>query len=142
MEQALEEARKAFKRGEVPIGALVVYEGRIIGTGYNQRETLQRSSAHAEMLAIDEANRFMGSWRLEECTLYVTLEPCPMCAGAAILSRVDRLVYGAKDNKNGVHVSGPDLFAGPFNHCVEVKGGVLAEESKALIQRFFRTLRK
>ena len=142
MQEALQEAHKALKKQEVPIGAVVVCEDAIVGRGYNQRETLQRSTAHAEVIAIDEACRTLGSWRLEDCTIYVTVEPCPMCAGTIIQSRIKRLVYAAADNKNGAHVSGINVFNGPFNHTVDIDSGVMAEESKELIQAFFSSLRK
>ncbi len=141
MLEALEEARKAARIDEVPIGAVVVLDGKIVGRGHNRRETLQQADAHAEILAIREACETIGSWRLDGCTLYVPLEPCPMCAGAAIQSRVKRLVYGAKDNKNGAHVSGINVFAGEFNHEVQVEGGLLGEDSRRLLLDFFKALR-
>ncbi len=142
MTEALNEAKKALAKDEVPIGAVVVYEGAIIGRGYNQRETLQRATAHAEIIAIDEACRTLGSWRLEDCTIYVSVEPCPMCAGTIIQSRIKRLVYAASDNKNGAHVSGLNVFEGPFNHKVAIDSGVLAQESRQMIRKFFSSLRK
>ncbi len=142
MREALKEAKKAHEKNEVPIGAIVVVDDEIIGRGHNERETRQKSTAHAEIIAIEKACEVVGSWRLEDATMYVTLEPCPMCAGAIILSRIKRLVYGAKDNKNGAHVSSDiNLFAGSFNHHVAVEGGLEAEKCRQMIKDFFFTLR-
>ena len=141
MREALKEAERAYKIDEVPIGAVIVYQGEIIARAHNLRETKQVTASHAEMLAIDKACKAIGSWRLEECTLYVTLEPCPMCAGTAIQSRLKRLVYGAKDDKNGAHLSSIELFKGDFNHKVEVEGGLLADEAQKLLKDFFKALR-
>lgn len=143
MREALAEAEKACALGEVPIGAVVVRDGEVIGRGRNLRETLLDSSAHAEILALREAARKIGDWRLTGCTLYVTIEPCPMCAGALVQFRVSRLVYGARDPKAGAVDSLVDLVRDPrFNHRVEVISGVLEEECRAVIQRFFRGLRE
>jgi tRNA(adenine34) deaminase len=142
MREALKEAAKAGILKEVPIGAVVVKDDTIIARGYNLRESLQKSTAHAEIVAIEAACDTLGTWRLEECTLYVTVEPCPMCAGAMIQSRVKRVVYGASDNKTGAHVSNINVFSGAFNHQVEVVPHVLKEESVALLKNFFSTLRK
>ncbi len=143
MREALAEARKACARGEVPVGAVVVRDGEIIGRGHNLRETLMDSSAHAEMLALREAAQKTGDWRLTGCTVYVTIEPCPMCAGALVQFRVSRLVYGAKDPKAGAVDSVVDLVRNPrFNHQVEVVSGVLEEECRSIIQRFFKDLRE
>ena len=141
MREALKEAERAYKIDEVPIGAVIVYQGEIIARAHNLRQTKQVTASHAEMLAIDKACKAIGSWRLEECTLYVTLEPCPMCAGTAIQSRLKRLVYGAKDDKNGAHLSSIELFKGDFNHKVEVEGGLLADEAQKLLKDFFKALR-
>lgn len=142
MREALVEAGKAYALGEVPIGAVVVYKDKIIGRGHNLRETLKDSTAHAEILAMREAARFIGDWRLNGATLYSTIEPCPMCAGAMIQFRVTTLVYGAADPKAGAVDSVVDLVREPrFNHRVEVVAGVLEEECRAVIQRFFRELR-
>ncbi len=142
MKEALKEAEKARGKNEVPIGAVVVVDDEIIGRGHNERETRQRSTAHAEIIAIEKACEVVDSWRLEDATIYVTLEPCPMCAGAIILSRIKRLVYGAKDNKNGAHVSSDvNVFAGAFNHRVAVEGGLEAEKSRKIIKDFFLALR-
>ncbi|MEK3806629.1 MULTISPECIES: tRNA adenosine(34) deaminase TadA [unclassified Metabacillus] len=143
MELAVKEALKAKAIGEVPIGAVIVLNDEVIGTGYNLRETDQRSIAHAEMIAIDEACRRTGSWRLEDATMYVTLEPCPMCAGAIVLSRVKRVVYGAADPKGGCAGTLMNLLdESRFNHQSEVTRGVLEEECGRLLSDFFRELRE
>lgn len=142
MREALAEARKAYGLGEVPIGAVVVLNGEIIGRGHNLREVLDDSTAHAEIMAMREAARAMGDWRLEDTTLYSTIEPCPMCAGAIVQFRVKTLVYGAKDPKAGAVDSLLDLVRDPrFNHRVEVVSGVLEEECAGIIRAFFRELR-
>ncbi|WP_411334258.1 tRNA adenosine(34) deaminase TadA [Metabacillus indicus] len=143
MELAVKEALKAKAIGEVPIGAVIVLNDEVIGAGYNLRETDQRSIAHAEMIAIDEACRRTGSWRLEDATMYVTLEPCPMCAGAIVLSRVKRVVYGASDPKGGCAGTLMNLLdESRFNHQSEVTRGVLEEECGRLLIDFFRELRE
>ncbi|OIJ16320.1 tRNA-specific adenosine deaminase [Anaerobacillus arseniciselenatis] len=143
MEKAIELAKKAEGINEVPIGALVVKDGEVIAEAYNLREVEQRAIAHAELLAIDQACEKLNTWRLTGCTLYVTLEPCPMCAGAIIQSRVDRVVYGARDPKAGCVGSIYDLLNEQrFNHQCEVERGVLAEECGELLTNFFRKLRK
>ncbi|KEZ47469.1 MULTISPECIES: tRNA adenosine(34) deaminase TadA [Metabacillus] len=143
MELAVKEALKAKAIGEVPIGAVIVLNDEVIGAGYNLRETDQRSIAHAEMIAIDEACRRTGSWRLEDATMYVTLEPCPMCAGAIVLSRVKRVVYGASDPKGGCAGTLMNLLdESRFNHQSEVTRGVLEEECGRLLSDFFRELRE
>jgi tRNA(adenine34) deaminase len=142
MREALAEAERAGAIGEVPIGAVVVRGGEVIGRGHNRRETDGDPLAHAELLAIREAARRMGGWRLTECTLYCTLEPCPMCAGALVNSRVERLVYGAADPKAGWCGTLGNLVQDPrLNHRLEVTAGVLAEESAALLRGFFASLR-
>lgn len=138
---ALEQAKQAAALGETPIGAVLVWEDRIVAQTHNRRELDKLATAHAELLAIEEANRVLGGWRLHKGTLYVTLEPCPMCAGAIINARIRRVVYGASDRKAGCCGSLTDLFAVPFNHHPEIEGGVLAEESAALLSEFFRQLR-
>lgn len=139
---ALDEARTAADEGEVPVGAVVVHRGRIIGRGRNARERLQDATAHAEIVAIGAASSALGSWRLEDCTLYVTLEPCPMCMGACLNARVPRVVFGAREPKAGACGSVCDLRAPVgYNHRVEVSDGILATESAALLQGFFRALR-
>lgn len=143
MYMAIMEAKKAREIGEVPIGAVIVFENEIIATGYNVRETTQSTLAHAELAAIKEANKKIGSWRLEDCTLYVTLEPCPMCAGAIIQSRIKRVVYGAKDPKAGCAGTLMNLLdENRFNHQAELTTGVLEEECSSLLTSFFRELRK
>ena len=142
MELALEQARLAANLNETPIGAVLVWEGEAVASAFNRRELDRIATAHAEILAINEACRKLGGWRLHKATLYVTLEPCPMCAGAIINARIKRVVYGASDRKAGCCGSILDLFREPFNHHPEVTGGVLAEESAALLSSFFKKLRK
>ena len=143
MGEALREAETAAERGEVPIGAVVVHEGRVIGRGHNQTEMLRDATAHAEMLALTQAAEALGNWRLTGATLYCTVEPCTMCCGAMVLSRVERLVYGAADPKFGAVVSIADVLGNPrHNHRVQVLSGVRADEAAALLQAFFRSLRK
>jgi tRNA(adenine34) deaminase len=141
MAQALVSAAEAAAEGEVPVGALVVSEGRIIGRGRNRTEATRQAVAHAELEALRKASGVVGDWRLNGCTLYVTVEPCPMCAFAAVLSRLDRIVYGAADPKFGGCGSVVDVPAAPFNHRLAVRGGVLADECADLLREFFRTRR-
>jgi tRNA(adenine34) deaminase len=142
MRQALEEARRAAEHGDVPIGAVAVRAGEIIARAHNRREIDGDPTAHAELIAIREASKVIGHWRLENVTLYCTLEPCAMCAGAMVLARLPRLVYGTVDPKAGAGGSVMDLLAHPrLNHRVEVLGGLLAEESAALLVQFFGRLR-
>ena len=142
MRAALALAYAAAADGEVPVGCVIVdAEGRIIGRGRNRRERTHRADAHAEMEAIAEACRARGTWRLDECTLYVTLEPCPMCAGAIINARIPALYYGAKDEKAGCCGSVLNLFEERFNHHPRIYGGVLEAECSALLQSFFQNLR-
>ncbi len=142
MKEALLEAGKAFLIGEVPVGAVVVLDGEIIGRGYNRRETDADPTAHAEIQALRDAGAKQGGWRLAGATLYVTLEPCPMCAGALLQARVERVVYGADDPKAGSAGSQLNLLQFPgFNHQVKILGGVLKKECAALLQDFFRTCR-
>lgn len=143
MQAAIEEAKKAQNLGEVPIGAVIVKDGEIIARGYNLRETSQLSNAHAEMIAIAKANEMVGSWRLEDCTLYVTLEPCPMCAGAIVQSRIPTVVFGAHDPKGGCCGTIYNLLdESKFNHRCELVSGVLEEECGQLLSDFFRNLRQ
>ncbi|HDR4514842.1 TPA: nucleoside deaminase [Bacillus cereus] len=143
MQLAIEEAKKAEAIQEVPIGAVIVLNGEVISAAHNLRETEQRSIAHAELLAIDEACKKLGTWRLEDATLYVTLEPCPMCAGGIVLSRVKRVVYGAGDPKGGCAGTLMNLLTDErFNHQCEVVAGVLEEECGTLLTNFFREIRK
>lgn len=142
MREAIAEARKAEELGEVPIGAVIVHNDEIIGRGYNLRETTFDATAHAEMVAIREASRHLGAWRLLNCSLYVTLEPCPMCAGAIVQSRVPQLIYGTLDPKAGCAGTLMNLLQeSRFNHRTEVIEGILQEECAALLTQFFRRLR-
>jgi len=143
MRLALEEAYKAYSTYEVPVGAVIVNNGKIIGTGYNQRETLKDPTAHAEIIAIRQASENLGGWRLLDSTMYVTLEPCAMCAGAIVNSRIKRVVIGAMDPKRGCCGSVMNLLMNEhFNHKVEITYGVLEEECSNLIKDFFKNLRE
>jgi tRNA(adenine34) deaminase len=138
MRLALGEARQAFDEGEVPIGAIVVHQDQVIAAAHNQREVLRDPTAHAEMIAITQAAEALGSWRLLECTLYVTLEPCPMCAGAIVQARLPAVVYGAADPKAGAcHTLYQITADARLNHQSIVLGGVLADECRAILQEFF-----
>lgn len=142
MQVALDAAKIAEENGDVPIGAVIVYQNQIIGKAYNQREQLKDPTAHAEIIALTQAAAFLESWRLNDCTMYVTLEPCPMCAGALVLSRMDRLVYGCDDPKTGAVKSLYNIVQDErLNHRLEVTGGVLAEECSAILQDFFQNRR-
>lgn len=141
MRLAIRQAEISAREGEVPVGAVVVMDGEVVSVGRNRREIGKNALAHAELEAIDGACRALGGWRLWKCELYVTLEPCPMCAGAIINSRIRRLVYGASDRKAGSCGSVVDLFALPYNHRPEVVPGFMAEECGALLTDFFRDLR-
>ena len=141
MEEALALAREAAAEGEVPVGCVIVRGDSIVGRGRNRRERSKTALGHGEIEAISDACRNLGGWRLWECTLYVTLEPCPMCAGAIINARIPKVVFGASDDKYGACGSVCDLFSMEFNHRPEVEKGVLEEESAALLQEFFRNLR-
>lgn len=142
MRLALEQAALAPASGEVPIAALLVHEGQVLAQAHNLRETRQDPTAHAEILVIQEAAAKLGTWRLIDCTLYVTLEPCPMCAGAVVLSRIARTVFGAWDPKAGACGSLMDIPTDPrLNHRVEITGGILEKESQRLLQEFFRNRR-
>ena len=143
MAEALAEARLAAAEGEVPIGAVVVADGRIVGRGRNARERLNDPTAHAEILALHEASKELGRWRLSGATMYATLEPCPMCAGALVNARIDRLVYGVADPKAGAVDTLFDLVRDPrLNHRVRVESGILAEECGEILRQFFRERRK
>ncbi|AZO93671.1 tRNA adenosine(34) deaminase TadA [Halocella sp. SP3-1] len=143
MKLAIIEAGKALEIEEVPIGAVVISKGEIIGRGYNLRENTNDPTAHAEIIALKNAAANLNSWRLDECSLYVTIEPCPMCAGAIVQARIKRLVYGAKDPKAGAAGSLYNIVRDKrLNHQVELKAGVLAEECGDLMKGFFRKLRK
>lgn len=143
MQMALDEAQKAAELGEVPIGAIIVYKDEVIARAHNLRETTQNAVTHAELSAIQIACQALGSWRLEETTLYVTLEPCPMCAGAILQSRIPRVVYGARDLKAGCVDSLYRLLNDPrFNHECDVVEGVLAEECGGILTTFFKAIRE
>ncbi len=143
MRMALEEAEKAFSMGEVPIGAVLVRNGGPIARAHNRRETWGDATAHAEILALKEGCRQVGGWRLTDSSLYVTLEPCPMCAGALLQARVERLVYGADDPKAGAVRSLYTLLEDErLNHCVDVKAGLLKDECSQILQRFFNMRRR
>lgn len=143
MRAALDEARKAYELGEVPIGAVVVKDGAIVARSFNLRETAHDATAHAEVLAIRAAGQQQGGWRLSGCTLYVTIEPCPMCAGALLQSRVDRVVYGADDPKAWADRSLLEILQNSgLNHQVEVRSGVLADECSQIMKSFFRARRR
>ncbi len=141
MRLAIDQAKKAYEINEVPIGAVVVKDGIVAGAGFNRRETGKNALYHAELAAINDACRKLNGWRLWQCELYVTLEPCPMCAGAIINSRIKRIVYGCEDKKAGSVKSVINLFELPYNHKPEYCGGVLADECSALLSDFFRELR-
>ncbi|MCR5767389.1 MAG: tRNA adenosine(34) deaminase TadA [Lachnospiraceae bacterium] len=143
MKKALVQAKHALDAGEVPIGCVIVYEGKIIGRGYNRRNTLRSTLAHAEITAIDKACRKLGDWRLEGCTMYVTLEPCQMCAGAIVQSRIDRVVMATMNPKAGCVGSILNLLdMKEFNHQVEITKGVCMDEAVAIMNEFFEDLRK
>lgn len=142
MDQAIALAKEAAQEGEVPVGAVVVLGDKIVGTGRNRREKSKNALAHAEIEAINEACRTLGGWRLWQCDMYVTLEPCPMCTGAIINSRIKRLVYGASDNKAGSCGSVVNLFELPYNHKPEIVSGVKKDECAELLSEFFKALRK
>ena len=142
MKLAIEQAQIAEENGDVPIGAVIVYKNQIIGKAYNQREQLQDPTAHAEIIALTQAAAFLESWRLHGCTMYVTLEPCPMCAGALVLARIDRLVYGCDDPKTGAVKSLYNIVNDErLNHTINVTSGILAEECSDLLQQFFQRRR-
>ncbi len=143
MREALREAQKAYDKEEVPIGAVVVLNGEIIGRGHNLREKEQDATLHAEIKAIRQANQVLGSWRLEDCELFVTLEPCPMCSGAMILSRLKKVTFGTFDPKAGTAGTFMNLLQDErFNHQVEVEHGVLEEECQQILKEFFKKLRE
>lgn len=142
MELAFLEAKKALKEREVPIGAVVVKNDKVIGKGYNLKEEKQDPTAHAEIIAIREASQKIGSWRLEDCEIFVTLEPCPMCVGAMLQSRIERLVFAAYDSKGGAVGSLYDLSNDDrFNHTIKVKSGFMKEKSSKMLKKFFKSLR-
>ena len=142
MEMALDLAREAAQEGEVPVGCVIVKDGQVVGTGRNRRETGKSALAHAEIEAIGNACKALGGWRLWECTLYVTLEPCPMCAGAIVNARIPRVVFGASDAKCGACGSVCDIFSMEFNHHPQVEKGVMQEQCSAILTEFFKKLRQ
>lgn len=142
MEQALALAREAAAAGEVPVGCVIVRDGEIVGRGRNRREEKQAVSSHAEMEAMAEANARLGSWRLEDCALYVTLEPCPMCAGAILNARIPKVYYGARDSAFGACGGVTNLFMEDFPNRPALVGGILAEECRAVLADFFGTVRR
>ena len=141
MDQAIALAKEAAQQGEVPVGAVVVLGDKIVGTGRNRREKSKNALAHAEIEAINEACRTLGGWRLWQCDMYVTLEPCPMCTGAIINSRIKRLIYGASDCKAGSCGSVVNLFELPYNHKPEIVSGIKKDECAELLSEFFKALR-
>jgi len=142
MEMAIEQAKIGAINGNIPIGAVIVKSGKVIAKAHNLREETNISTGHAEIIAIERANKELNSWRLDGCTLYVTIEPCPMCAGAIIQSRIKNVFYGAQDKKSGVHRSVINLFDLPFNHKVNVKGKILEKECGEIVSNFFQNIRK
>lgn len=141
MREALKQAKKAFAKNEVPVGCVIVFNDKIIARGYNKRETLQQSLAHAEIIAIKKACKALKTWRLEQCDMYITLEPCIMCSGAIIQSRIRKVIYGAYDYRYGAHKSFISIFDKKFNHSVDISGGYLASDCENLIKNFFKKLR-
>lgn len=141
MNEALKEAKIAFDKGEVPVGAVIVRNGEIIATGRNMREEKQNALSHAEIEAINNACKKLGSWRLDDCEMYVTLEPCPMCTGAIINSRIKTLIFGAYDLKAGSVDSVINLCDYPYNHKPEIYGGIMEDECLEILQKFFKNLR-
>ena len=141
MQLALEEARKAAELGEIPIGAVLVHDGEVVCSAHNMRETWQSATAHAEVIVIEEACKKLARWRLSGCTLYVTVEPCPMCAGAVANARIKKVYFGAYDSKMGAMNSVIDLSKYNFNHHFEAEGGILKEECASLLSDFFKKLR-
>lgn len=143
MEQALKEAEKAYKKLEVPVGAVIVKDGKIIAKGHNQKETKTDTTKHAEIIAIQKASKKLKSWRLKDCEMYVTLEPCTMCAGAIINSRIKKIYIGAMDEKTGVAGSVLNIFEDyTFNYKVEIEKGIKKEECENILKQFFKELRK
>lgn len=142
MTEALIEAQKAFELDESPIGAVVVYQDQIIGRGYNRRNTDKNPLAHAEVIAINEASQFLGDWRLEECTIYITLEPCPMCSGAIVQARIPRVVFGARSPKAGFAGSVANVLQmETLNHRCEIVEGICVDEASTLLKTYFKNMR-
>lgn len=143
MREAIRQAKKAYQREETPIGCVIVSDGRIIARGYNKRNWKKHTLAHAELIAIHKASRFVGDWRLEDCTMYITLEPCPMCAGAIVQARIPRVVIGSMNAKAGCAGSVVNLLQMPgLNHQAEIVTGVLGEECSQIMTGFFKELRR
>ncbi len=143
MDMALEQAHIAYDKGEVPIGCVIVYNDKVIGKGANMRVTYGNVLAHAEIIAIDEACKAMGDWRLEDCTLFVTVEPCPMCSGAILQARIKEVVFGSRNPKAGCAGSIYNILQeSRFNHFVNIKEGIMQEECSALMKEFFKRFRK
>ena len=142
MEQALKEAQKAYKKDEVPVGAIIVKDNKIIAKGHNLKESKKNTIKHAEIIAIEKASKKLEAWRLEDCDIYVTMEPCPMCMGAIINSRIKNIYFGVKDKKAGACGSIVDLTEYKFNHIPYYEGGILEEKCKNILQEFFKELRK
>ena len=142
MEEAIRLAQHAAELGEVPIGCVITKDDQIVGRGYNRRETGKTALGHAELMAIEDACRKLGGWRLWQCDLYVTLEPCPMCAGAIINSRIRRVYFGAYDNKAGSFGSVANFNLIPYNHKPEIYGGIMEDECSAMLSEFFKKLRQ
>lgn len=142
MKEALKEAKKAYEKNEVPVGAVIVLNGKIIARGHNKRETKKNSLCHAEIIAINKACKKIENFRLENCVMYVTLEPCTMCAGAIVQSRIEKLIFGARDEKYGMAGTVANVFDLKSNHKVEVQGGILEEECSNIIKEFFKKIRK
>lgn len=142
MNEALKEAKKAFNKKEVPVGCVIVYNNKIIARAHNLRVKKEKTLAHAELLAINKANKKLKSWRLEDCEVYVTLEPCAMCAGALMQARVKKIYYATSDNKGGALGGLFNLYNQTFNHTIETVCGILEEDSKKLLKSFFKQLRK
>lgn len=141
MREALKEAKKAYLKNEVPVGCIIVCDDKIIARGHNKREGLNNSLAHAEVVAINKACKKMNTWKLDNCVMYITLEPCVMCSGAIIQSRIKKVIYGATDYRFGAHKSIINLFDVKFNHSVEVESGLLEDECSNIITEFFKELR-
>lgn len=141
MNEALKEAKLAFEKGEIPVGAVIVLDNQIIARAHNLRESSNDPTSHAEINVIKKASEFLNSWRLNECSLYVTLEPCAMCAGAMVQSRIKKLYFGAYDPKTGSVSSVIKLLDNPFNHKINYEGGILEKESNLLLKSFFKNLR-
>ena len=141
MNEALKEAKKAYLKGEVPVGAVIVLDNEIISRGHNIKEGTNRPEAHAEIIAIQKAAKKIGDWRLIDCEMFVTLEPCPMCAGGLIQSRIKKLYYGTKDLKSGAVDSIMNLLKFPWNHQVEVESGILEKKCESILKDFFKEIR-